>query len=196
MIWNRRFVLGVTGASGAIYAARLLTHLRQAGNEVHLVASKAGEQVSRFEGFPLPDGKDDLAGGLVRHRDDDLWAAPASGSFRHGGMVIAPCSAGTVGRLAAGTGETLLLRAADVCLKEGLPLILLVREAPLSLIHLRNLERLAEAGARIVPASPGFYNRPASIEELVDGLLQRVLDLLGLDLDIAPRWRESEPPHV
>lgn len=193
-------MLGVTGASGAIYAARLLTHLRAAGNEVHLVASKAGEQVSRFEGFPmpasLPEGNDGFPGGLVRHRDDDLWAAPASGSFRHGGMVIAPCSAGTVGRLAAGTGETLLLRAADVCLKEGLPLILLVREAPLSLIHLRNLERLAEAGARIVPASPGFYNRPASIEELVDGLLQRVLDLLGLDLDIAPRWRESEPPHV
>lgn len=193
-------MLGVTGASGAIYAARLLAHLRQAGNEVHLVASKAGEQVSRFEGFPLPasiaEGSDGLSGELVRHRDDDLWAAPASGSFRHGGMVIAPCSAGTVGRLSAGTGETLLLRAADVCLKEGFPLILLVREAPLSLIHLRNLERLSEAGARIVPASPGFYNRPASIEELVDGLLQRVLDLLGLNLDIAPRWREPEDLHV
>jgi 4-hydroxy-3-polyprenylbenzoate decarboxylase len=201
MIWNRRFVLGVTGASGAIYAARLLHHLRSAGNEVHLVASRAGEQVSRFEGHPLPEEarpeeEDLLPGPLVRHRDDDLWAAPASGSFRHGGMVIAPCSAGTVGRLAAGTGETLLLRAADVCLKEGLPLILLVREAPLSLIHLRNLERLAEAGARIVPASPGFYSRPAGIEELVDGLLQRVLDLLGLDLDIAPRWREPENFHV
>jgi 4-hydroxy-3-polyprenylbenzoate decarboxylase len=98
--------------------------------------------------------------------------------------------AGSVGRIAAGAGETLLLRAADVCLKEGRPLVVLLRETPLSLIHLRNLERLAEAGARIVPASPGFYTRPTTVEELVDGVLQRVVDLLDLDLEIAPRWRE------
>jgi len=105
-------------------------------------------------------------------------------------MVIAPCSAGTVGRLAAGAGETLLLRSADVCLKERRPLVILLRESPLSLIHLRNLERLCEAGAHIVPASPSFYTHPASVEDLVDGVLQRVLDLLQVDLDIAPRWRE------
>ena len=194
MNWKERFVLGVTGASGAIYASRLLEHLRSTGGEVHLVASTAGEQVSRFEGFPLTDsvkfGEDGLPGCVVRHRDDNFWAPPASGSFRHAGMVIAPCSAGTVGRLAAGAVESLLLRCADVCLKERRPLVILLRESPLSLIHLRNLERLCEAGAHIVPASPGFYSHPASVEELVDGVLQRVLDLLQVDLDIAPRWRE------
>lgn len=194
MNWKKRFVVGVTGASGAIYASRLLHHLRTAGNEVHLVASNAGEQVARYEGFPLTDsvknGEDGLPGALLRHRDDNYWAPPASGSFRHGGMVICPCSAGSAGRIAAGAGESLLLRSADVCLKEGRPLIILIREAPLSLIHLRNLTSLAEAGAKIVPASPGFYTHPATVEELVDGVLQRVIDLLQLDIDIAPRWRE------
>jgi len=192
--WKNRFVVGVTGASGAIYASRLLTHLRAAGNDVHLVSSPSGEQVARYEGFPLTDsvkpGEDGLPGALHRHKDDNFWAPPASGSFRHGGMIVAPCSAGSVGRMAAGAGESLLLRSADVCLKEGRPLIILLREAPLSLIHLRNLTTLAEAGAKIVPASPGFYTHPASVEELVDGVLQRVIDLLGLELDIAPRWRE------
>lgn len=192
---SRRVVVGVTGASGSIYASRLLRHLRKAGTETHLVASATAEQVCRFERHPLPRsiaaGSDGLPGAVVRHDESNLFAPPASGSFRHAGMVVVPCSAGTAGRIAAGTAETLLLRAADVCLKEGFPLILVLREAPLSRIHLRNLLELADAGARIVPASPGFYHHPSDIDELVDGLLARVLDLLGIDAAIAPRWRED-----
>jgi flavin prenyltransferase len=190
----RRVVVGVTGASGSVYATRLLQHLREAGTETHLVASGTAEQVCRFERHPLPEsvvaGTDGLPGSIARHDESNLFAPPASGSFRHGGMVVVPCSAGTAGRIAAGTAETLLLRAADVCLKEGFPLVLVLRETPLSRIHLRNLLELADAGARIVPASPGFYNHPSGIDDLVDGVLARVLDILGIASEIAPRWRE------
>lgn len=189
-----RLVVGVTGASGSIYASRLLGHLRKAGTEIHLVASGTAEQVCRYERHPLPEsvaaGSEGLPGSIVRHDESDLFAPPSSGSFRHGGMVVVPCSAGTAGRIAAGTAETLLLRAADVCLKEGFPLVLVLREAPLSRIHLRNLLELADAGARIVPASPGFYHHPSGIDDLVDGVLARVLDILGIESEIAPRWRE------
>lgn len=192
----KRIVLGVTGASGSIYGVRLLHHLRSLGTEVHLVASETADKVCRFEGHPLPEnaeaGTDGLPGSVVRHDEGNFFAPPASGSFRHGGMVIAPCSAGTVGRIAAGTADTLLLRAADVCLKERRPLIVLLRETPLSRIHLRNLLEITEAGAVVVPASPGFYSKPVSIEELVDGVLARVLDLLGMPSDIAPRWKDQD----
>lgn len=160
-----------------------------------MVASATAEKVCRFEGHPLPEnvsaGTDGLPGCVVRHDEANFFAPPASGSFRHAGMVIAPCSAGTVGRIAAGTADTLLLRAADVCLKERRPLIVVLRETPLSRIHLKNLLEITDAGAIVVPASPGFYNKPAGIEELVDGVLARVLDLLGLPADIAPRWKDE-----
>jgi len=192
----KRIVLGVTGASGSIYGARLLRHLRSLGTETHLVASQTAEKICRFEGHPLPGnveaGSDGLPGSVVRHDEANFFAAPASGSFRHGGMVIAPCSVGTVGRIAAGTADTLLLRAADVCLKERRPLVVLLRETPLSRIHLKNLLEITEAGAVVVPASPGFYNKPTSIDDLVDGVLARVLDLLGLPSDIAPRWKDRD----
>lgn len=193
---KKRFVLGVTGASGSIYGARLLLHLRTMGCETHLVASATAEKVCRFEGHPLPEnvsaGTDGLPGCVVRHDEANFFAPPASGSFRHGGMVIAPCSAGTVGRIAAGTADTLLLRAADVCLKERRPLIVVLRETPLSRIHLKNLLDITDAGAIVVPASPGFYNKPAGIDELVDGVLARVLDLLRLPGHIAPRWKDED----
>jgi len=190
-----RVVLGVTGASGAIYGARLLSHLRRAGTETHLVLSRTAVQVAAHEGFSFPKslaaGTDDLPGAVVRHAEEDLFAPPASGSFRHGGMVIAPCSAGTVGRIASGTSDSLLIRCADVCLKERRPLVVILRETPLNRIHLRNLLALEEAGALILPASPSFYGAPHTIEELVDTVLARALDHLGFDLDISPRWRES-----
>jgi 4-hydroxy-3-polyprenylbenzoate decarboxylase len=193
---SKRVVVGVTGASGSLYAARLLHHLRTLGFEVHLVASDVAEQVCRFEGHPLPQsveaGTDGLPGSVIRHRDDNLFAPPSSGSFRHRGMVLVPCSAGTAGRIAAGTAETLLLRSADVCLKENLPLVVVLRESPLSRIHLRNLLELSDAGAKIVPASPGFYHKPQTFEELADGLLSRVLDLLGIEANISPRWTEND----
>lgn len=191
----RRVVLGVTGASGAIYGSRMLRHLRRAGAETHLIVSRTGIQVSAHEGhgFPrhLDRGADGLPGSVVRHAEEDLFAAPASGSFRHCGMVIAPCSTGTVGRLASGVSDTLLLRAADVCLKERRPLVVVVRETPLGRVHLRNLLALDEAGALILPASPSFYNGPETIEDLVDTVLARALDHLGFDLDISPRWKEA-----
>jgi len=187
-------VVGVTGASGSIYAGRFLSHLRRQDVEVHLVASETAEQVCRFEGHPLPvawEPSPESPARLVRHQPKDLFAPPSSGSFRHQGMVVLPCSAGTVGRIASGTSDSLLLRAADVCLKERRPLVLVVRETPLSRIHLRNLLELCDAGARILPASPGFYRKPATLDELVDGLLDRVFDQLGWDMDLAPRWREG-----
>lgn len=191
-----RIVLGVTGASGSIYAARLLGHLRALDAEIHLIASETAQKVCRFEGYPLPEnretGPDDRPGSVIRHDETNFFAPPASGSFRCRGMVIAPCSAGTVGRIAAGTADTLLLRAADVCLKERRPLIVLLRETPLSRIHLRNLLEITEAGAIVVPASPGFYHKPTGIEQLVDGVLARVLDLLGLPSDFAPRWKDGD----
>lgn len=190
-----RVVLGVTGASGTLYATRLLHHLRAAGTEVHLVLSRTAVQVAAHEDceFPrsIPAGSDGLGGSVVRHAPEDLFAPPSSGSFRHRGMVIVPCSAGTVGRVAAGTCDTLLTRSADVCLKERRPLIVVLREAPLNRIHLRNLLTLEEAGALILPASPSFYTRPATIEEVVDTVLGRVLDHLGIELDVTPRWRDS-----
>lgn len=187
-------VVGVTGASGSIYAGRFLSHLRRQDVQVHLVASETAQQVCAFEGHPLPDSWDvsaEFPARLVRHRPADLFAPPASGSFRHEGMVVVPCSAGTVGRLASGTSDSLLLRAADVCLKERRPLVLVVRETPLSRIHLRNLLELSDAGARILPASPGFYQHPTTVEELVDGLLSRVFDQLGWPLEISPRWKDK-----
>lgn len=187
-------VLGVSGASGAVYGARLLLHLRTAGVPVHLILSRPAVQVAAHEDveFPksIPAGRDGLPGEVVRHAPEDLFAPPSSGSFRHRGMVIAPCSAGTVGRIAAGTSDNLVVRSADVCLKERRPLIILLREAPLSRIHLRNLLALEEAGALIIPASPSFYTQPKTIDELVDTVLSRVLDHLGIDLDISPRWKE------
>jgi len=191
----KRVVLGVTGASGSIYGSRLLHHLRRAEVETHLVLSRTAVQVSAHEEVAFPRtvaaGTDDLPGSVIRHAEEDLFAPPASGSFRHQGMVIAPCSAGTLGRIAAGTSDTLLIRAADVCLKERRPLVVILRETPLNRIHLRNMLALEEAGALILPASPSFYSAPRTIEDLVDTVLSRALDHLGIELDISPRWREA-----
>lgn len=191
---NLPVVLGVSGASGAVYGSRLLHHFRASGVSTHLILSRPAVQVAAHESveFPksLPAGADGLPGEVVRHAPEDLFAPPSSGSFRHRGMVIAPCSAGTVGRIAAGTSDNLLVRSADVCLKERRLLIVLLREAPLSRVHLRNLLTLEEAGALIMPASPSFYSMPRTIDELVDTVLGRVLDHLGVDLDVSPRWKE------
>lgn len=188
-------VLGVTGASGSIYGARLLAHLRRAGVSTHLVLSNTAAQVAAHEGvrFPgsLPAGAEGLPGEVVRHAHGDLFAPPSSGSFRHRGMVIAPCSAGTLGRIASGVADSLLVRAADVCLKEHRPLVVILRETPLSRVHLRNMLALEEAGAIILPASPSFYSRPQTIDDLVDTVLARALDHLGVELDVSPRWKET-----
>lgn len=194
-------ILGVTGASGLIYAVRALKFLLAAQYNVHVVASKATAQVWQAEtGMRMPLEPQQQAqfwrqqaaipqdGQLTCHAWGNVGASIASGSFRAQGMVVMPCSMSTVGKLAMGLSSDLLERAADVQLKEGRPLVLVPRETPLSLIHLRNLTALAEAGARIVPAIPAWYHQPQTIEDLVDFVVARALDQLQIDCVPLRRW--------
>ncbi|MGA0198550.1 MAG: flavin prenyltransferase UbiX [Prochlorotrichaceae cyanobacterium] len=196
-------VIGISGASGLIYAVRMLKFLLSAGFAVDVVASKAAAIVWQAEqGIRMPlepqqqsqfwreQAECPEAGTLVCHAWSNVGARIASGSFRTQGMVIIPCSMGTVGKLAAGLSTDLLERSADVHLKEGRKLVVVPRETPFSLIHLRNLTTLAEAGVRIVPAIPAWYHNPHTIEDLVDFVVARVLDQLDLPEDIVPlnRW--------
>jgi 4-hydroxy-3-polyprenylbenzoate decarboxylase len=190
---RKRIVVGVTGASGAPYAARALAFLKEApGIEVDLVFSKTGRLVWNHE-----VGVDPEQYGFRIWSPGDFTAPFASGGARIDGMLVVPCSSGGAARIAHGLSVDLIGRAADVTLKEGRPLVLVLREAPLSLIHLRNLTQLAEAGATVLPASPGFYHLPKSIDELVDHVVSRALDRLGIDNELYHRWsglRAAEPP--
>ena len=186
-------VLAITGASGAPYGVRLLEVLAGAAVPVWLIVSGHGFRLLREEcGIGDLDALKAATGGewgSVRcFTDDDRGALPASGSQRTGGMVICPCSMGTVAAVAGGTSRSLVERAADVTLKERRRLILVPRETPMSLVHLRNLVAVTEAGATVLPAAPGFYHRPKRVEDLVDFVVQRVIDQLGLDITIAARW--------
>jgi 4-hydroxy-3-polyprenylbenzoate decarboxylase len=185
-----RIVVGITGASGSIYGVRLLERLRQyPAVEVHLVVSRVGQQVlERETGKPLED-LNELAD--YRYDVENLEAPLASGSFLTHGMVVAPCSVRTMSAIASGVVSNLLLRAADVTLKERRRLILMVRETPLHLGHLRTMAALTEMGAIIAPPAPAFYLRPNSIAELVDHTLDRILDLMGLPPAEARRWTGS-----
>ena len=180
-----RFVVGITGASGAVYAVRLMAHLKSLSQEVHLVCTDMGRRVCAYEGQPDPGERADKV-----YDNKDFFAAIASGSYRHQGMVIIPCSMGTLGKVAHGVGDTLLTRAADVCLKERRKLILVPRETPMSSLHLSNQKILSDLGAVILPANPSFYHHPETIEDLIDTVLSRVLDHLGLDHEVGKRWRE------
>jgi len=196
-----RYLVCITGASGALYSLRLLSALAAKGCIVHLCCSPWGarlilEETGRPLGYWL--GKIRNTGGpsgepaIVRlHPSDDFSAPISSGSFRLKGTVIAPCSMGTIGSLASGTSTTLIHRAGAVALKEGWPLVLVPRETPLSLVSLKSFVSLKEAGAIILPACPSFYSKPESIEELADTVVHRVLDHLGLSADAGYRWRED-----
>jgi 4-hydroxy-3-polyprenylbenzoate decarboxylase len=194
----RPVVLAITGASGAPYAVRLLEVLARRRVPVWLIVSAHGMRLLEAEcGIGSLEALRDATGGdwssVVQFPDGDRGALPASGSQPTGGMVICPCSMGTVAAVATGTSRSLVERAADVTLKERRKLILVPRETPLSLIHLRNLVTVTEAGAVVIPAAPGYYHRPSSVGELVDFIVQRVLDQLDLDVEIAPRWRGEAP---
>lgn len=187
-------VLAVTGASGAPYARRLLEVLATHRVPLWLIVSSHGWRLFREEcGIGDVEALQAATGGdwssVTAYADDDRGAKPASGSQRTAGMVICPCSMGTVAAIAAGTSRSLIERAADVTLKERRPMVLVPRETPLSLVHLRNLVAVTEAGAVVMPAAPGFYHRPSRVEELVDFMVQRVLDHLGLEIQIAGRWQ-------
>lgn len=208
----RRFVVGISGASGAAYALRLLGLLVAAGHEVHAVISEYGKRLlfdeasirsSTFEelcptldaGAAGPDGRPNRAR-LVLHPNKDVGAVIASGSFLHEGMVVIPCSSTSLGAIATGSGSNLLTRAAMVTLKERRPLIVCHRETPLSLIDIENMRTLTLAGAIICPTNPGFYLGPRSVQDLVDFMVGKVLDLLKVDHTLQTRWeaRKDDPP--
>lgn len=185
--------IGWTGASGLVYGVRLVDVLLHAGCDVNLVSSEAVRQTAPVEmGLDVAailDRLGEMGPGRLRVFDNHDFSAPlASGSAQGGALVIVPCSMGTVGRLVAGTSETLLLRAADVCLKERRPLIVVPRETPLATHHLEHLATLSGRGALVLPAMPGFYHRPQSPGELIDFIVQRVCDHLGVEVDLTPRW--------
>ncbi len=191
--WHRQFpvvlkiIVAITGASGVIYAQRLLNRLSCATHEVHVVLSNYARQVIAEE---LPDGLQ-LDPAVHRYGLKTMNAPFASGSNPFDAMVVIPCSMGTLGRIAQGFGSDLLLRAADVMLKEKQRLLLVPRETPLNLIHVRNFETLLLSGATILPANPSFYSRPKSIDDLADTVVARVLDHLGIEQSVAPRWLEE-----
>jgi len=206
-------VLAITGASGAVYASRLLQALCGEPRVIHLVVSRAAAKVIRLElnvsvdlqgvdsqqlldadpGFPLPD----LPGGrsqatIVSHHVDDLTAPIASGSFPTAGMVICPCSMGTLACLAHGISNNLIHRAATVHLKERRKLVVVPRESPLGTVELGNMLRLSQAGAVVLPAMPGFYHQPQTVSQLVDFVVNRICDQLGVEQRLVPRWRDAD----
>jgi len=194
--------VAITGASGSLYAQRTLVHLVASGvvERINLILSDSARTVAMVElGFDLraaderkvnewlglrPDSKT-----IRLRRLDNMAATPSSGSHPQAGMLIVPCSMGTLGAIASGAGTNLIHRAADVTLKEGRPLVLVPRETPYNAIHLENMLKLSRAGARVLPASPGFYHRPQTIEALVDHLCFRILDQFGIPHDTATRWK-------
>jgi 4-hydroxy-3-polyprenylbenzoate decarboxylase len=180
-----RLVLAATGASGTIYLQRLLHYLDRSEHELHLVLSAYAKQVVHEE-----IGELQVPPGAVEHSDKSMNAPFASGSTKFDAMIIIPCSMGTLGRIAHGISDSLILRAADVFLKEHRKLILVPRETPWSLIHARNAVTVVEAGAILLPASPSFYSHPSTFVELADTVVWRILDQLGLDAPNACRWRE------
>ncbi len=182
-----RLIVGITGATGVVYGVRLLEILRELGIESHLVMTRPAALTIGYELGREPAAVRALAD--VVHPLHDVGASIASGAFRSLGMVVAPCSMRTLAAIAQGLSDNLLTRAADVVLKERRRLVLLVRETPLSLVHLRNMVAVTEAGAIVMPPLPAFYARPASLEEMVDHTLGRVLDLFGIENGLAPRWR-------
>lgn len=198
---SRRFVVGITGASGAAYALRLIEQLLLHGCETHVVVSEYGRRLLFDEaGIKELDGASlapsltaaEIGGRLLIHPNKDVGAVIASGSFLHGGMVVMPCSSTSLGAIATGSGSNLLTRAAMVTLKERRPLIVCHRETPLNLIDIENMRTLTLAGAIICPTNPGLYLKPTTIEEIVDFIVGKVLDLLKVEHDLRTRWEDHD----
>ena len=181
-----RLVIAVTGASGTIYLQRLLHHLGGKGHDLHLVMSAYAKQVIHQEVGELK-----IPAGTQLHQEKSMSAPFASGSTLFDAMIVVPCSMGTVGRIAAGTSDSLIIRAADVFLKERRKLILVVRETPWNLIQARNVVTVMEAGATMLPAMPSFYSNPKNFDELADTVVYRILDQIGIEAPNACRWGEN-----
>ena len=183
---KKRVFVGITGASGAIYGVRLIKALKKAGHEIHLVISRWGEETLTYE---TSESKASLKDEVYKiYEEDDLAAGPASGSFHLDAVVIVPCSMKTLAGIAHGYADNLIARAADCALKEHRKLIVVPRESPLNLIHIRNMEKVAEAGAIVIPASPAFWHKPKTIDELVDSIVDRILSHLNSARDSAAVW--------
>lgn len=183
---KKRLLVGISGASGAIYGVRLLELLKGSGIETHLIVSRAARMTLSYEtDISLADVE---ALATVVYPEQDVGAACSSGSFRTLGMIVAPCSIKTMAEIASGATTNLVSRAADVCLKERRRLVLLLRETPLHLGHIRSMAAVTEAGAIVYPPVPAFYARPKSIEEMIDHTLGRALDLFDIDLGTVRRW--------
>ncbi len=199
---RRRMVVGITGASGAIYGIRLIECLLEGGLDVHLVVTEAGWRVLKEElgwdttkrplALAAVFGEAMEAGRLTLHPNADIGASIASGSFRVEGMIIMPCSMGTLASIAHGISDDLMTRAADVMLKEGRKLIIVPRETPLHAIHLENMLTLAKLGVKLIPAMPAFYYGPQTINDMVNFLVGKVLDQLPLDHDLYRRWGDEQ----
>ncbi|GAB7387509.1 flavin prenyltransferase UbiX [Bacillaceae bacterium] len=196
---KKTFVVGITGASGAIYGVRLTRELLRMGHKIHLLITEAGWQVFREELDWDTTSREkilqerlqgDFPGELLYHELRDFTAPVASGSYRTDGMVIIPCSMGTLSGIAQGASGNLLERTADVMLKEKRKLVLVPRETPLHAIHLENMLKVSQCGAHVLPAMPGFYHRPRSLEDLVDFVVGKVLDALGVPHALFRRWGE------
>lgn len=198
-----RWVVALTGASGMAYGLRLLDFLSTHEFESHVIVSEAGLRVLQEEHEMKCSSStictETLLGehrpNVYFHSPRDIGAAVASGSFLGEGMVIAPCSMATLGAIATGTPQNLIHRAADVVMKEGRRLILVPRETPLSAIHLENMLKLSRLGVRIIPAMPGFYNKPKSVEDLVDMMTMKILDNMGIENSLVQRWGEKKKRH-
>ena len=195
-----RLIVAMTGASGSIYAVRFLEQAARHFEQIYLTVSEQALQVAATELERAVSGADATVEALLGKSMQnitlldrrDYFSPPASGSFRHDGMVIVPCSMGTAGRIANGISDDLVTRSADVCMKERRKLILVVREMPWSLVHLRNLTQLAEAGATVLPASPSFYYKPKTVEEVADTVVARILQQLGIEQKVVPQWQFKE----
>ena len=191
-------ILAITGASGAPYAVRLLQQLVEHAVPVWLIVSSHGfrlleteSNIASLADLRMATGADAFDKFVTVFDDNDRGAKPASGSARSAGMIICPCSMGTVSAVAHGTSRSLVERAADVVLKERRPLLLVTRETPLSLVHLENMTAATRAGAVVMPAAPGFYHRPDSINDLVDFIVARILDHVGIEHRLGKRWGDS-----
>lgn len=199
---NKKLIIAITGASGMLYAERLLKALMEGGHTVELISSENSSDLLKFEiGLPNPKKIGDFLkskygikiqpGQLKLYDNRHLAAPPSSGTHRHDGMVIIPCSMKTLSAVATGASRALIERAADVCLKESLKLILVTRETPLSRIHLENMLRVTDAGGKIMPSDPGFYIQPKKIEDLADFIAGKVLNLLGIKHKLFKPWGEK-----
>jgi len=203
-----KVLLGISGASGAAYGVRTLSLLLARGADLHVLVTKTAWGILASEVWEgkLPGGMDARRKGLARlsssarpfrlYAEDDFGIPFASGSNAPDAMIVAPCSMGTLGRIAHGVSSSVLTRCADVALKERKPLVLVTRETPLSVIHLENMLGLARAGAHILPACPGFYHRPESVAGLVDFVVSRALSCIGVDAGVLPRWGEGKEGGV